>query len=179
MIISTTERLLLREAKFEDADFILQLLNEPAWREFISSHDVETTEKAKEYIAERLHASYMAHGFGLWIVEMLEKENQKTIGLCGLLKRAELNDIDLGFAFLSAYWGRGFAREAAKASLEYAAVNLRLKKVIAITDPLNRASLTLLERLGFSYYDNFTFPNTTNKLSLFSVYLPLIKDVSE
>ena len=61
----------------------------------------------------------------------------EPIGLCGLLKRESLPDPDIGFAFLRAYWSRGYAFEAAAAVRDYARDVLRLPRLLAITNPGN------------------------------------------
>ncbi len=166
MIILKTNRLLLREASVDDSEFILKLVNEPAWQKFISNLSIDTIEKASEYIEQKLITMYQKFGFGLWVVE--RTDDKIPIGLCGLLKRDSLQNIDLGFAFLSDYWGRGFATEAAIASLMYAEKEIKVKKIVAITHPLNISSVKLLERAGFIYEETFSHPGSDEVLSLYA-----------
>ena len=165
MIVSETARLAIREATAADALFFLALMNEPAWHQFIYSHSIDTCEKAADYIEERVIASYQSLGFGLWVVE--KRDEAKPIGLCGLLKREVLDAIDLGFAFLSAYEGQGFAKEAAIESLDYARRVIGAPNVLAITDPCNARSIKLLEALGFVYKSGFSYPDSAEVLSLY------------
>src|SRR5262245_35989476 len=143
-----THRLALRELAEEDAGFILPLVNEPAWRRFIGDPGVRSLEGARAYV-ERVRESYAKHGFGLWRVEL--KEGRRPIGLAGLLKREALDDPDLGFAFLSEHWGRGYATEAAGAVLAHGRRAFGLARIVAITSPENAASIGVLEKLGFRY----------------------------
>src|SRR5262249_17826093 len=106
-----TARLKLRAAVPRDATFILRLLNEPSFLEFIGDRKVRTIADAERYIHERLIASYERNGFGLWIVE--RREAVGPIGICGLVKRDSLPDVDIGFAFLPEFWRRGYAFESA------------------------------------------------------------------
>lgn len=166
MTIFRTSRLLAREARGEDSAFFLKLLNEPAWHQFIAEHSVDSLQKAKDYIEERILPSYRNMGFGLWVVERLD--DATPIGICGLLKRESLNSVDLGFAFLSDYWGKGFASEAARGSLEYAERHIRASKIYAITDPRNDRSITLLKKLGFFYEGEFSHPGSDAVLGLYA-----------
>jgi RimJ/RimL family protein N-acetyltransferase len=70
--------------------------------------------------------------------------------MCGLVKRAYLPDPDIGFAFLPAYWSQGFALEAANAIFEHAFTTLAMRRILAIVQPDNAASIKLLHKLGMS-----------------------------
>lgn len=143
--IVETVRLYLREALDTDAAFIVALLNEPGLVRYIGDRKVRTQDDARGYIA-KLREHYQRHGFGLYTVVL--KDSETPIGICGLLKRDALESPDIGFAFLSAYEGRGYAHEAASASLRHAADTLGITKVVAITMPDNQRSMRLLQRLG-------------------------------
>jgi|SRR5215213_1585677 len=149
MIVLETERLFLREFSLEDAGFIVTLLNEPSFLRFIGDKKVRDIAGAQQYILNGPSASYKQHGFGLYAVEL--KESRTPIGMCGLLKRKELADVDIGFAFLPDFWNRGFALEAAAAVMKHAEVTLKLKRIVAITSLDNDSSIKLLERLGFTF----------------------------
>lgn len=148
-MILKTDRLRLRELTTEDAAFMLKLLNEPSFIRNIGDRGVRTLEEARSYISNRIAASYKEHGFGLWLVE--ENESGEAIGVCGLLKREWLEDVDLGYALLPEYWSKGYATEAASATVAYAREALGLARVVAITDPDNQSSIKLLERIGFDH----------------------------
>jgi len=149
MKVIETERLVLRRADEGDAEFMLELLNDPAWIRFIGDKNVRTLDEARAYIARALVASYERHGFGLYLTEL--KEGGTPIGLCGLIKRDSLEDVDIGFAFLPQFRGQGLAYEAANAALEYGRNVLGLKRIVAITSPDNEASARLLEKLGLRF----------------------------
>ncbi len=148
MIVLETERLTLRHASLDDADFMLGLLNEPSFLEFIGDRGVRTVDDARRYIDERFVASYERNGFGLWIVE--RKDERGAIGICGLVKRETLDEPDLGFAFLPRFWSLGYAKESATAVRDFAFGPLALPRLLAITSDHNAQSIRLLERLGFS-----------------------------
>jgi RimJ/RimL family protein N-acetyltransferase len=147
MTVLETERLLLRRMTVDDAQFILTLLNEPSFLRYIGDKQVRSLADARQYILNGPVASYERHGFGLLLVEL--RESRMPIGMCGLLKREELPDPDVGFALLPDFWSRGFAFEAAAAVLQDA--RDRLQRILAITSLDNEASIKLLERLGFTF----------------------------
>jgi RimJ/RimL family protein N-acetyltransferase len=149
MTLLETERLILRELTFDDAQFILTLLNDPSFLRYINDKNVRNLEDARQYMLNGPMASYARNGFGLYLVEL--KDTAVPIGLCGLLKREELPDPDIGFAFLPDYWGKGFASEAASAVMNDARERLGRKRVLAIVMPNNEASIGLLEKLGMRF----------------------------
>ena len=161
-----TKRLRLREFVPEDAEFILDLLNQPSFHRFIGDKGVRTLVDARAYISNGPIKSYQEHGFGLYLVEL--KSNQLPIGMCGLLKRESLPHADVGFAFLPEFWGKGYAYEAASAVLAFAQKDLGLERILAITNPDNDASIQLLEKLGFKFETPVKLANETAPVKLFS-----------
>jgi RimJ/RimL family protein N-acetyltransferase len=146
--VANTERLRIRRLVEDDAPFILDLLNQPSFLRFIGDRGVRTEDDARGYIRSGPIESYREHGHGLYAVDLLE--TGVAIGICGLLKRPTLEDPDIGFAFLPAYWSKGYAMEAAHAVLAHADA-LGLKRIVAITTVDNERSMRLLERLGFAF----------------------------
>ena len=144
-----TERLVLRRLGPDDAAFILQLVNEPAWLRYIDDKGIRTVEDARHYIENGPVAMYQRFGFGLYLIEL--RESAEPIGICGLIKRESLQEIDLGFALLSAFQGKGFAFEAAAAVMEYGRRAFAIPRLLAITSQDNHVSGRLLEKLGFRF----------------------------
>src|SRR5258706_2850172 len=147
MVIVDTTCLGMRELSTEDAAFVLELVNEPAWLRFSGDRNVRSLDDALDYIARGPSASYAKHGYGLWAVELLA--SGERVGLCGLVRRESLPHADLGFAFLARHLGRGYALEAAAAVVQLAREPYRLPRLLAATEPPNTASQTVLERVGF------------------------------
>jgi ribosomal-protein-alanine N-acetyltransferase len=145
--IATTDRLRLRALDEGDAAFALELLNDPDFLAHIGDKGVRTREDARAYLCNGPLASYAAHGFGLWGVE--PREGGALLGMCGLLQRDWLEAPDIGYAFLPAVRGRGIAREAAQATLDVARSRFGARRVLAIVNPGNAASIRLLESVGF------------------------------
>jgi [ribosomal protein S5]-alanine N-acetyltransferase len=147
-----TERLILRRFVAGDAAFILRLLNEPSFIANIGDRGVRTREEAERYLLDGPIASYERHGHGLWLVA--RKETPHPIGMCGLLKRDQLPDVDLGYAFFPEFWAKGYALESARAALDWACSH-GIARVVAIVSPGNAPSIRLLEKLGFAF-ERFT-----------------------
>ena len=147
LLATETDRLRLRRLHAADAGFLVELLNQRSWIDFIGDRGVRTPAQATIYLAERIDSQFEKFGFGMWGAEL--RGEREIIGLVGLVKREFLPDPDLGFALLDRYAGRGYAFEAARAVLSIAAA-LGQKRLLAITRPGNRRSIDLLERLGFA-----------------------------
>lgn len=143
-----TPRLRVRPAETDDAAFIVELVNDPAWLRFIGERHVRTPADALGYIA-KTHAMQRAHGVSLHVVAL--QKTGEAIGLCGLLQRDHLPELDLGFAYLARFRGQGFAREAAAAMLQHGHATLGRERILALVHPENRDSIALLGKLGFVF----------------------------
>jgi RimJ/RimL family protein N-acetyltransferase len=148
MRVLQTRRLMVRHFDRADAPFILELLNEPSWLQFIGDKGIKTLADAERYIQDVLVGMYARLGFGLYLVE--STDSGESLGMCGLIKRDSLQDVDLGFAFLSRFWRHGYAYESARAVMSHAKLRLGLDRVVAITLPTNQAASQLLQKLGFT-----------------------------
>ena len=168
--IIRTERLTLRELAERDAAFILRLLNEPSFLEYVGDKGVRTLADARQYIREGPIASYKQHGFGLYIVQ--HSEGGCSIGMCGLLKRDTLDDPDIGFAFVPESWSQGFATESARAVLDRARSQHGLSRVVAITAPHNSASIQVLEKIGLRFEKTLSLSEGSPEIFLFSTSDP-------
>ena len=148
-LVAKTDRLLLRHTTPLDAAFYSHLVNEPAWITNIGDRRVKSLGDAKQQIESRLMASYALHGYGLYVVSLVD--SGQAVGICGLVKRDSLQHPDIGFAFLQAHWGQGFALEAARAVLDHAFGELNLSRVLGITKAVNLRSASLLIKLGLQF----------------------------
>ncbi|MCL4261980.1 MAG: GNAT family N-acetyltransferase [Anaerolineae bacterium] len=165
-VVLETDRLWLTKLMPADAPFILRLLNEPTFIENIGDRGVRTMEDAEAYILNGPVASYARFGFGLYLVE--SRATGEAMGLCGLLKREVLDDVDIGYAFLPAFCGNGYAREAATAVLHHAQQTLGLKRLVAIVSPHNQPSIRLLEKIGFRYEKMVRLTANAPEIKLFA-----------
>ena len=164
-IVIETERLILRKFTVDDAPFILELLNTPNWLRFIGDRNVHNVEEAKQFLLNGYMKSYETHGFGFYAV--MEKGTQNLIGMCGLVKRDTLEDVDIGFAFMPDFMGKGYGFEAALATLHYAQNVLKLDTVIAIVNPENNVSIGLIKKIGLQFEKMITFYPEEKELMLF------------
>ncbi|MGE1126260.1 GNAT family N-acetyltransferase [Bacillus wiedmannii] len=149
MIVLETERLVLRWFDIKDAPFILELVNDPAWIHFIGDKRIKNLDDAKKYILNGPVDMYNKMGFGLYLVE--RKEDLTPLGMCGLIKRDSLEDVDIGFAFLEKFRSKGYGFESASAVIDYGVQKLGLKRIVAITTIDNINSGKLLEKVGLQF----------------------------
>jgi [ribosomal protein S5]-alanine N-acetyltransferase len=165
LTILKTERLLLQHLSIEDADFILELLNEPSFIRNIGDRGVRTMEGANSYILNGPVASYAKNGFGLYLVKL--KKTNESIGMCGLIKRDTLEDVDIGYAFLPKFWSKGYAVEAARTVKDYAKNAIGLNRIVAIVDPQNEGSIRVLEKIGLQFEKMVKLSEDDIELKLF------------
>jgi RimJ/RimL family protein N-acetyltransferase len=149
-MIAETNRLIISKITLDDAAFFLELVNTPNFIKYIGDRNLKTVEDAKTYLKNGTLKSYEDFGFGFYKL-LLKEENNKAIGTCGLVKREQLDNVDIGFAMLPEYEGKGFGYESCIAVLKLAKEQFKLNKVLAITLPTNNNSIKLLEKIGLSY----------------------------
>lgn len=166
MFVLETDRLRLRRLSPGDAEFVLRLLNEPSFIQNIGDRGVRNADDARAYILNGPVASYERHGFGLWLVET--KESREPAGICGLLKRDALEDVDLGYALVPEHWSKGYAMESASAVIAYARERLGLGRILAIVDAGNESSIRLLEKIGFEYEGMIRLSGDSPEVKLFA-----------
>jgi [ribosomal protein S5]-alanine N-acetyltransferase len=147
-IILETPRLFLRQFTETDAPLIRQLNSEPGVLQYIPEPVPESDERARQIIADIILPQYK-NNLGRWAVHL--KETNEFIGWCGLKWLKETNEIDLGYRFIPAAWGKGYATEAASHTLKYGLQQLQLKKIVAHAHIDNIASQKVLEKIGMQY----------------------------
>ena len=166
MNVLETERLTLRRFTVDDAPFILTLLNDPAWIKYIGDRGVRTIDDARANILNVHIATYERLGFGFYLTE--RKSDGTPIGLCGLIHREGLDDVDIGFAFLPQFCGAGYALEAATATMAYGKNNLKRTRIVSITSRDNASSIKLLEKIGLKFERMVTLPKIAGEVMLFA-----------
>jgi len=155
-----TKRLTLRPLTLDDASFYLRLVNEPSFIANIGDKGVRDLEGAREALLAGPIAMQSQLGYSLWMVN--RKEDGAAIGMCGLIKRDTLPDTDIGYAYLPAYWGQGYAWEAASAALAYGRDAIGLPRLLGIVSPGNTASSELLKKLGMHYVERLATEKDTD-----------------
>ena len=161
-----TDRLILRRLTVDDAPFILALLNDPAWIKYIGDRGVRTIDDARANILNVHIATYERLGFGFYLTE--RKSDGAPIGLCGLIHREGLEDVDIGFALLPDFRAGGYASEAALAVMAYANNDLKLTRIVGITSHDNVSSIKLLEKIGLKFERMVTLPKIEGEVMLFA-----------
>ncbi|MDH3323146.1 MAG: GNAT family N-acetyltransferase [Flavobacteriaceae bacterium] len=169
MSIAETNRLMISELSLEDAPFFLELVNTPNWIKYIGDRNLKTVKDAEEYLLNGTLKSYAEFGFGFY--KLHHKKENKAIGTCGLIKREQLEEVDLGFAFLPEFEGKGLGYEASLAVIKLAKKRFDLKNLLAITLPINGNSIKLLEKLGFIYQKRIKPFDDDEELLLFAKQL--------
>lgn len=162
-----TERLKLRPLTHDDADFIVELVNDPDWLRFIGDKNVHNRDDAIRYLDNGPLTMYRRYDLGLFAAE--QKSDGRLLGMCGLLRRDGLAHADIGFAFLPVARGQGYALEAAKAVLDHAREVLKLDTVLAITTLNNELSIKLLRKLGLVDAGELKLPGGEELLKLFEI----------
>ena len=150
MPIAETIRLCISKITLKDASYFLKLANSPHWLKYIGDRHLKTIKDAKVYLQNGTLKSYTEFGFGFYKLQ-LKKTNNKFIGICGLVKREQLDDVEIGFALLPEFEGQGFGYEASLVVLELAKERFNLQRIVAITLPTNTSSIKLLQKLGLHY----------------------------
>lgn len=169
--ILRTPRLTIRAFTLGDAAFIVELLNDPGWLKHIGDRGVRTIDDACRYLSDGPLAAAERNGFALWAVVKTEGD-ERPIGMCGLIKREGLDDVDLGYAFLPAARGQGLAREAAAAVLAHGFVRLGLRRIVAITAVDNEASGRVLEAIGMRLERRMRVPGHAGDSLLYAADAP-------
>jgi RimJ/RimL family protein N-acetyltransferase len=162
-----TDRLRLREFVMDDAAFILRLLNEPSFIEFIGDRGVRTLQDAERYLREGPLSSYRQYGHGLLRVSL--KDGDIPIGMCGLVKRDTLPHPDIGFALLPAFWDQGFVTETARVVMQHGREALGIQVVLGITTPGNARSIAVLQKLGLSFLEQKPLGDRPEPLKIFGL----------
>ncbi|RZN83679.1 MAG: N-acetyltransferase [Winogradskyella sp.] len=150
MKVAETKRLILSKITVEDALFILELMNTPGWLKFIGDRNIKTVTEAEDYIKNNQLKCYEKYDFGYYKMQ-LKSDNLKPIGTAGLLKRDTLEHVDIGFSILPEFHNQGYGFEVSSKLLFMAKNTFNIKTISAITLPINKVSIKLIEKLGFSY----------------------------
>ena len=161
-VVCETDRLIIRHFQLEDAKFVVRLLNEKSFIRYIADKNVRTHIDAENYLLNGPFDSYQSFGFGLNLVAL--KNTGKPIGMCGLLKRPELDHPDIGYAFLSEFCGKGFAYEATSSIIDDGITTHSLQVILAVTLPENLSSNALLKKAGFNSIGKIDLYGSQNNL---------------
>ncbi len=162
-----TDRLHLRRFTPDDADLMLAVWNDPDVVEHVGDRGIRTVDEARVALENGILSMYSSLGYGPYCVTL--QDSLERIGVCGLFKRDNLGDPDIGFGLLPAYRRDGLAREAAVAVLAEARDVFGFGRVAAIVSPENEASVRLIEKLGLTYEGPIRMPGDEEDVSLYAV----------
>lgn len=161
-----TDRLRLRPVSVDDTELMLAIWNDPAFIRNVSDRGIRTVEQAREAIVSGAQKLFEDYGYGPYCMSM--KTDGTMIGICGLFKRENLDDPDIGFGVLPEHCGKGYAGEAAAAVIDYARDELGISALTAIVSPKNAPSIGLIEKLGLTFERMITMPGDDDAICLYS-----------
>ncbi len=164
-----TERLYLRRIDLHDTGLMLAVWNDPAFVRYVGDRGVRTADEARAELKSGALRLFREFGYGPF--KLVRKRDAAAIGICGLFKRDNLDDPDIGFAVLPDYCGRGYAGEAAVAVLLHARDDLGIRRLTAIVSPDNEPSIGLIEKLGLGYSGMITMPGDDEAIRLYEMDL--------
>ncbi len=143
-----TERLRLRLFNYEDIQIMFELGSDPEIIRYAENEPLKDLQEARRRLEEGPLSDYEKYGYGRFAVEL--KETGKVIGFCGIKYIEEIDLPEVGYRYLTEYWGRGIGTEAARACVEFARDDLKIRKLVAMIIPENTASIRVAEKLGMT-----------------------------
>ena len=167
MKILDTERLILRTITADDAAFYYELVNDPTWLEHIGDKGIRSVEQARAAIIDGPCVMQARLGHSLYVME--RRSDGRPLGLCGLIKRDSLPDVDIGYAIRPAYFGQGYTYEAAATVVAYARGQMGMKRLLGITSPANTSSIKLLEKLGMGFVEFQMLPPDSRPTNIYRI----------
>jgi ribosomal-protein-alanine N-acetyltransferase len=148
-----TPHLLLRPWRLEDADAWFNILQEEGILHYFPNQTPPIREKAEAYITHHL-THWRLRSYGHWAV--VTSEDGLVVGWSGLEYLPELNETEVAYLFSKRLWGRGYATEAAQASVQFGFESTGLEKIIGLVHPENAGSVRVLEKCGLTFTDRIT-----------------------
>lgn len=149
MVILETERLSLRTWEAAHAEPFLKINQDPQVLEYLDLFIPKNLEETHAVI-DRQNRQQARKGYAFWATQL--KKTGELIGFVGLDAARErlpcAPAVKIGWRLGSAYWGKGYATEAARAALAYGLKELKLEEIVAIVVPDNKRSIRVIERLG-------------------------------
>lgn len=168
MDILDTERLRLRTVDPErDAAFYLELVNDPSFLRHIGDKGVYSLEAARQALQDGPCEMQRRLGHSLYLVE--RRADGVPLGMCGLIKRDSLPDVDIGYALRPAHWGQGYAYEAGAAVVAHARDTVGLRRLLAIVSPDNASSNALLKKLGLGFVELTQLPPDQRDTNIYRI----------
>lgn len=155
----------MRPVTVGDAALMLAVWNDPAFIRHVTDRGIRTLDQARDAIRSGAQKLFEEYGYGPYCMSL--KSDGSMIGICGLFKRENLEDPDIGFSVLPEYCGKGYAGEAAESVVEYARSRLGIGILTAIVSPKNAASIGLIKKLGLTFERMVTMPGDNDAICLY------------
>ncbi|HEX8250718.1 MAG TPA: GNAT family N-acetyltransferase [Pyrinomonadaceae bacterium] len=168
MIIAATERLIFRTLDLSDAEDLYRIYSNPETMRFMGKGSV-SVEEERGRIENHIRNYYERYGFGLWATVL--KENNRLIGRCGLLYQeiGGVKDLELAYLLDPVYWGKGLATEAAAAIVKLGFTGYDFKRIIAVINSQNTASIRVAEKVGLSFEKELPNYKDFGRVSVYSL----------
>ena len=146
-LVIETSRLILRPFTMSDVDSAYEMNLDEHVSAYTGDGGVVSLDETRRRIMEDVLGDYQKHGFGRLAAEI--KGKSTFIGFAGLKYLEDLDEVDLGYRFMTRYWGQGIATEAGEACIDFGFNTLGLQRIVAMVFPQNIGSVRVLEKLGF------------------------------
>ncbi len=148
MIITETDRLILRLQTYEDAANLVEMNSDPEVVRYTGDGYLANMAEARALLEERVFSQWQKYKMGRFAVTL---KDSTFLGWCGLKYFPETDEVDLGYRFMKKYWGKGYATESSRACLNYGFHDLKLNRIIAKAMPDNKDSLKVMQKLGMTF----------------------------
>ena len=159
-IITTSQRLFLREFELKDAIHFFNLNNDPEVIKYTGDSPFNSIEEAETFINN--YSAYNDYGYGRWAVCL--KKNANFIGFCGLKFHSKEKITEVGYRFFKNQWNKGYATESVLSCLDYGFSKLKLEKIYAHVHKKNKASHRVAEKCGLHFVKDIIYDNNPAKL---------------
>lgn len=157
----------LRLVTEHDAQLLFDLMTAENWLNHIGDRGIKTLADARQYIADKMHPDLHEKGFVNHVI--IDSETKEEVGTCSLHNREGVEGLDVGYAILEKYEGKGYATTSAKKMVELAFEKYQVQSIKAITTDNNIGSCRVLEKLGFMHQAYIISPTSKEKLKLYSL----------
>lgn len=170
-----TKRLILREIRIDDVNSMFELDSNPNVHKYLGNKPIKTKAEAIKIITSVLQ-QYKTRGIGRFAV--IEKESNQFVGWSGIRLNTEYNMngftnyYDVGYRLIERFWGKGYATESGKASIDYAFNTMKLPELYATTEIGNKASHNALLKIGLEYKTDFFFEEEQINLRWYKIKNP-------
>lgn len=145
-----TERLTLRPFREDDVAAFFELSQDPDVVRYVGDRKVPTLQEAWRGVAAWI-GHWALRGYGQWAIE--ERGSGRLIGRAGIINPADWPGPEVGYLLGRAWWGHGYATEAARAAMDWGFREIGFDELISLIDPANRASIAVATRLGETLRD--------------------------